>query len=105
MIRQTNIPVTGRHERILLLHGSPIMHYRVLVYNYFRKRFEDDGIDFRVAGPAIQSEIPTPVQFPFRKTKTSLAGWGQVIRSEHPDAVILFSGLRNPYCHYRKTKT
>jgi len=82
-------------KRVLLLHGGLISHYRVPIYNYLLSRFRDTGIDFSIAGSAIQSDSPSPVDFPFYKIHMSLVAWLQVVRAVRPDAVILFSGLRH----------
>jgi 1,2-diacylglycerol 3-alpha-glucosyltransferase len=84
-----------RNKRVLLLHGGTIMHYRVPIYNYFSSRFRDIGIDFSVAGSAIQSDSPSPVDFHFYEIHMSFGAWLQVVRAVRPDAVILFSGLRH----------
>jgi len=85
----------GRRRRVLLLHGSPIMHYRVPVYNYFRARFQKDGVDFSVAGPDIPPDMAAAVRFPYHPMRRSLQSWLRAIRAEQAEAVILFSGLRN----------
>lgn len=81
--------------RVLLLHGEPILHYRIPIYNYFLSHFKQEGIHFLVAAPAVQGDCPTPVQFPLCRISVGLGGALRCIVRERPDVVILFSGLRN----------
>lgn len=84
-------------RRILLLHGEPVMHYRVPIFNYFYSRFQEERLLFTVAGPGIQRRPSTSVAFPFHRVDMSLLACLQAVRAERPDAVILFSGLRNRF--------
>jgi len=84
-------------RRVLLLHGEPITHYRIPIYNYFFTRFHEERLALSVAGPGIHKHSPVSATFPFRHVHMTLSACLQAIRLEHPDAVILFSGLRNRF--------
>lgn len=84
-----------KKTRVLLMHGEPILHYRVPIYRYFCQKFSKDNIDFTVAGPSIHQEKLTEMGFPFEEMPGSFMAWVKVLNSKKPNVVILFSGLRN----------
>ena len=90
-------PANRLRKRVLLLHGEPVTHYRVPIYNYFYKRFHEERLLFTVAGPNVQERSPVTPAFPFHRVDLCLKSCLRAIRLERPDVVILFSGLRNRF--------
>jgi len=78
---------------VLLIHGEPVMHYRVKLYNCFAERFEHDGVCFTVASNIIDSD--SNELFDYIKVANTFSGWVSAVKKVNPDIVILFSGIRN----------
>ena len=85
---------TGQGRKVLLVSNT-VMHYRVSVYNYFWKRFREEGWDFEVIAEAMQPQNQIPLSFRFEEVPFKFAPYRQAIRRRKPDAVILFLHLKD----------
>jgi|SRR5882724_5924340 len=59
--------------RVLLLHGGPIPHYRVPVYNYLSHYLAERSFALTVTAEQIQSGTPTKVELEFVQMPLSVA--------------------------------
>ncbi|MBN1126158.1 MAG: glycosyltransferase family 4 protein [Sedimentisphaerales bacterium] len=82
-------------KRVLLLHAGIVQHYRVPIYNYFAKRFEEDNISFLIACESIQSDHLSLCNVTSHKINMNLWSWLAVVRKVRPEVVILFTGIHN----------
>ena len=93
-------------KRILLI-SNYVFHYRQKVYNYFAKRFQEDGFEFHVLSNEYQNagyeSLFVRHELPF-----SIKGYERKIDEISPDAVIVFLHLKDkiqiPLIHYCKRK-
>jgi len=92
--------------RNLLLVSNPVMHYRVSIYNYFWKRFQEDGWNFSVLANRLQSQNRIEPVFPMQELDFGFLRYRQAILRSKPDAVILFLHLKDrifwPLIHWLK---
>jgi len=79
----------------VLLISNRVMHYRVSVYNYFHRRFNESGWEFIVRSDELQKENPYPLDFDFRSIPFEFWKYKKEIENIRPDAVILFLHLRD----------
>lgn len=80
----------------VLLISNHVMHYRVSVYNYFHKRFAQEGYQLIVRADTLQEQNPFPVQFDFKEVPFKFRLYRDEIQALRPDVVILFVHLRDP---------
>lgn len=96
-----------RAKRILLV-SNRVMHYRVPVYNYFWRRFQDYGCDFQVLADTLQKQNQHRIEFGFREMPFNFSSYARAIRATKPDVVILFLLLKDlitlPLEHWLKLK-
>ncbi len=78
----------------ILLVSNKVMHYRVSVYNYFYKRFLDEGYEFTVGTNNIQGINQNEVLFDYRELEFSFFKYAKEINKIKPDAVIIFLHLK-----------
>ena len=83
--------------RVLLLHGGPVPHYRVPVYNHLRRYLRERSFDLAVASEGIQPGNPTPVEFDFAQMPLSALSVGRFIWRGKFDVVIMFVNMRHRY--------
>lgn len=90
----------------VLLVSNTVMHYRVSVYNYFHRRFREQGWDFIVRSDSLQKENPHPIRFDFQEVPFRFGLYAAEIDRIRPDAVILFLHLKDfimwPLLHWLK---
>jgi glycosyltransferase involved in cell wall biosynthesis len=102
-IPHENRPIKSR--RVLLV-SNRVMHYRVSVYNYFHRRFREEGWDFNVLANSLQAQNQHLLDFPFTEMPFRFSDYRREIRAIRPDAVILFLHLKNkiiwPLVHWLK---
>lgn len=85
-----------------------MFHYRVSNYNYFSRRFREDGIQFIVRANELQQNSPYPVEFDFQTIPFGFFRYKREVERIRPDVVILFLHLRDlfiwPLLHWLKLK-
>src|SRR4030042_2289124 len=79
----------------VLLISNRVMHYRVSIYNYLSRKFEECGWDFIVRSNELQKKNPHRLEFDFREIPFSFANYRREINRINPDAVIMFLHLRD----------
>jgi glycosyltransferase involved in cell wall biosynthesis len=91
-----------------LLISNKVFHYRVSNYNYFARRFREEGWELYVRANEIQKNNPFPVEFDFREMPFNFFAYQQEIERLKPDVVILFLLLKDliiwPLVHWLKLK-
>jgi len=96
------------NRRKVLLVSNRVMHYRVPVYNYFTRRFRQNGWEFVVRSNEIESANAHELEFDFRLISTSFEAYRAEIDRIDPDVVILFLHLRDriiwPLVHWLKAR-
>jgi len=85
-----------RSVRRLLLISNEVMHYRVSVYNYFSRRFRDEGWEFSVLASDVQQQNRHPIRFELTTMRLGFVRYLRHVRHARPDAVVLFLHLRDP---------
>lgn len=75
-------------DKTLLLISSRIPHYRVSVYNYFHRRFREEGWEFKVASNAIQPHSKLEVRFDFREVEFQFSKYRKLLAEMRPDVVM-----------------
>jgi glycosyltransferase involved in cell wall biosynthesis len=92
----------------VLLVSNRVMHYRVSVYNYFWRRFRENGWDFSVFADRLQQQNQNPLAFDFKEMPFRFGDYKREIQKLRPDAVILFLHLKDkilwPLVHWLKLK-
>lgn len=82
------------------------MHYRVSVYNYFHRRFAEDGYDFQVLTNRMQPQNQIRPEFPVQEMPFRFRLYRRAILERRPAAVILFLHLKDrmfwPLVHWLK---
>ncbi len=95
-------------QRTVILISNRVMHYRVSVYNYFHKRFLEDGYRFILRTNRVQRQNQNAVQFAYKEMPFSFHAYKQEIEALRPDAVIIFLHLKDrilwPLIHWLKWK-
>ncbi len=94
--------------RKVLLISNKVFHYRVSNYNYFARRFREEGIEFLVRANDLQNNNPYPVEFDFQVIPFGFLRYKREIERIQPDVVILFLHLKDlfvwPLIHWLKLK-
>lgn len=92
----------------VLLISNKVFHYRVSNYNYFARRFREEGWEFSVRANEIQKNNPYPPEFDFQKIPFSFSAYRKEIERLKPDVVIVFLHLKDlviwPLLHWLKFK-
>jgi len=92
----------------VLLISNKVFHYRVSNYNYFARRFREEGWQLFVRANEIQKNNPYPPEFDFQQIPFSFSAYRREIERLKPDVVILFLHLKNlmiwPLLHWLKLK-
>jgi glycosyltransferase involved in cell wall biosynthesis len=92
----------------VLLVSNRVMHYRVPVYNYFWRRFQELGWDFVVRSNQLQKENPHPLEFDFKEIPLEFSKYRAEIARLNPDVVIVFLRLKDllvwPLVHWLKAR-
>jgi glycosyltransferase involved in cell wall biosynthesis len=71
------------------------MHYRVSLYNYFFRRFDECGWELIVRSDELQKENPYSLEFDFKVVPFDFWKYKREIEKIKPHAVILFLHLRD----------
>jgi len=79
----------------ILLISNKLFHYRIPVYNYFSKRFKDNGFEFFVLATEIQEDIQIKIDFNLKVIRPSLKKYQSYIQSINPVTIIFFMHLRD----------
>lgn len=94
-------------KRILLI-SNKIFHYRVSNYNYFARRFREEGWEWVVRANETQKNNPYPVEFDFQQIPFKFFSYKREIERLKPDVVILFLHLKDlmiwPLVHWLNLK-
>ncbi len=94
-------------QRILLI-SNKVFHYRVSNYNYFARRFREEGWEFCVRANELQKNNPFPLEFDFCEMPFDFVAYRREIERLQPKVVILFLHLKNliiwPLLHWLKLK-
>lgn len=102
------VSATGDFPKRVLLVSNRVMHYRVSVYNYFHRRFQDHGCEFSVIADSLQRENQQKLEFGFREMPFKFSDYKAAITETKPDAVILFMLLKDkmvwPLAHWLRLK-
>jgi glycosyltransferase involved in cell wall biosynthesis len=92
-------------KRILLV-SNRVMHYRVSVYNYFWKHFQDAGWEFSVLTNELQKQNRNQPLFELIEKPFDFFEYRKEILRIKPDAVILFLHMKDrvqwPLIHWLK---
>jgi glycosyltransferase involved in cell wall biosynthesis len=90
----------------ILLVSNRLMHYRASVYNYFHRRFRDDGWEFIVRSDELQRQNPHSLKFDFKQIPLEFGLYKREIEQLNPDVVITFLRLKDlmlwPLVHWLK---
>src|SRR5256885_1344493 len=94
-------------KTVLLISGK-VLHYRISVYNYFWRRFQDHGWEFRVLTNCVQPRNQRPIRFQMKEAPFRFRDYARMIDEIKPDAVIMFVHLKEfilwPLIHWLKWK-
>ncbi len=92
-------------DKVLLI-SNEVLHYREKVYNYFYKRFKEDGLDFQVLSNSFQN-VSYDLEFKHYILPFSVKGYIRKIKEIKPKYVIVFLHLKNKvmlpiiwYCNF-----
>lgn len=92
----------------VLLISNKVFHYRVANYNYFARRFREEGFEFVVRTSGLQRNNPYPLEFDFQAVPFGFLRYKREIERLQPDVVILFLLLKNlmiwPLIHWLKLR-
>lgn len=92
----------------VLLISNKVFHYRVSNYNFFTRRFREEGYEFIVRADEIQRNNPFPPEFDFAAMPFAFGAYRREIERLKPDVVIVFLHLKNliiwPLIHWLKWK-
>jgi glycosyltransferase involved in cell wall biosynthesis len=98
----------GHAARRVLLISNKVFHYRVANYNYFTRRFREEGFEFCVRANELQKNNPYSLDFDFAEVPFSFWAYKREIEKLKPEVVILFLHLKNlfiwPLIHWLKLK-
>jgi glycosyltransferase involved in cell wall biosynthesis len=81
----------------VLLISNKVFHYRVSNYNYFSKRFREEGFDFLVRANDLQQNNPYSVEFDFKAVPFGFFNYKREIEEIKPSVVILFLHLKDVF--------
>jgi glycosyltransferase involved in cell wall biosynthesis len=94
-------------KRVLLI-SNEVFHYRVSNYNYFARRFREEGWQLYVRANELQKQNPFPLEFDFASIPFRFMLYKREIERLRPDVVILFLHLKDlfiwPLIHWLRFK-
>jgi glycosyltransferase involved in cell wall biosynthesis len=92
----------------VLLISNKVFHYRVSNYNYFAKRFREEGFEFVVRANELQKNNPYSLEFDFKTVPFGFFKYKSEIENIQPSVVILFLHLKDvfvwPLIYWLKSK-
>ncbi len=92
----------------VLLVSNKVFHYRVSNYNYFARRFREEGWELFVRANELQRNNPHPPEFDFKEMPFRFGDYKREIERVKPDVVIVFLHLKNliiwPLLHWLKLR-
>jgi glycosyltransferase involved in cell wall biosynthesis len=84
------------------------MHYRVSVYNFFRREFNRHGWEFHVMADRLQTTNRNPLEFDLTLMPFKFKEYRRAVLKSKPDVVILFLHLKDviiwPLLHWLKLR-
>lgn len=96
-----------RVKKVLLI-SNKVFHYRVSNYNYFARRFREEGVEFLVRASELQKNNPYHIDFDFKALPFGFFRYKREIERIKPDVVILFLHLKDlfiwPLIHWLKLR-
>jgi glycosyltransferase involved in cell wall biosynthesis len=96
-----------RLKKVLLVSNT-VMHYRVSLYNYFWRRFREEGWDFEVLTNKLHPAMGVSSQFRIQEIPFSFRPYRNAIQQAKPDVVIQFLHLKDwiiwPLTHWLRWK-
>ncbi len=94
-------------KTVLLVSGK-LLHYRVSLYNYFWRRFRENGWDLKVLTNSVPPQNQRPIQFELHQAPFKFRRYMKLVEDRKPDVVILFVHLKErilwPLIHWLKWK-
>jgi glycosyltransferase involved in cell wall biosynthesis len=92
----------------VMLISNKIFHYRASNYNYFARRFKDQGWEFIARANELEKQNPYPLEFDFQEIPFSFRLYKSEIERIKPAVVIIFLHLKNtiiwPLTHWLRIK-
>jgi len=92
----------------VLLLSNKLFHYRVPIYNYFKREFNKEGYDLHVITNELQKNFDHKMEFECVVEKPSFFVYKKYIEDTNPAAVIIFLHLKDwimwPMIHWLKMK-
>ncbi|MFI3214119.1 MAG: glycosyltransferase family 4 protein [Eubacteriales bacterium] len=92
----------------ILLISNHVFHYRQKLYNYFQKKFNEDGYQLHVLSDSFQV-VDFSAEYKKYETTMSITNYVKVLDEINPDVVILFLHLKDyvmlpliSFCKIRK---
>jgi glycosyltransferase involved in cell wall biosynthesis len=82
--------------KTVLLIANKVPHYRVSVYNYLWRRFQECGWEFKVASDTRLRESEQELKFEFHEVEFGFFQYQRLVNLLGPDAVILHLHLKIP---------
>jgi glycosyltransferase involved in cell wall biosynthesis len=73
-----------------------VPHYRVSVYNYLWRRFQEQGWEFAVLSNRLQPESQLAVQFQYQEAPFSFWQYRRLVKAFKPEVVIFHLLLKEP---------
>lgn len=83
--------------KTVLLISNKVFHYRVANYNYFARRFREDGFEFVVRANELQKNNPYPAEFDFEALPFGFRRYRAEVKRLKPAVVILFVHLKDRF--------
>ena len=106
-MKQAHTAKEGAIRRVLLV-SNKVFHYRVSNYNYFARRFQEEGYEFIVRANELQKNNPYSLEFDFKTVPFGFFRYKREIEAIRPDVVILFLHLKDlfiwPLIHWLKLR-
>ena len=100
--------MAATEQKKVLLISNDVLHYRISLYNYFWKRFRQEGWEFVVLTNRLRNPDAGALLFPIEEIPFKFGRYRQAILRHKPDAVILFLHLKDrifvPLAHWLKWK-
>ncbi len=79
----------------ILLVSNKLFHYRIPIYNYFSKRFKENGFEFIVLASEVQEDNPNEIEFQLKIISPNLGKYLSYIKEINPVTILYFLHLRD----------